>query len=129
MDKEYFKHRELALVLSLFLSYFPIILNTKPLSFINVLKNGEIIFSLIALLSICMFEVLEAKLEDITLTLFSFVIWLIIIFIGIVVYMHQETTSETSWIPNLACIITSIILYSIYYRIIAIKRNGENTNA
>lgn len=129
MDTEYFKHRELALVLSLFLSYFPIILNTKPLSVINVLSNGEIIFSLIALLSICMFEVLEAKLEDITLTLFSFVIWLIIIFIGIAVYMHQETTSETSWIPNLACIITSIILYSIYYRIIAIKRNGENTNA
>lgn len=129
MDKEYFKHRELALILSLFLSYFPIILNTKPFSITNVLGNGEIIFSLIALLSICMFEVLEAKFDDITLTLFSFVIWFIIILIGIAVYMHQDPASETSsCIPNLACLITSIVLYSIYYRAIAIKRKRENNN-
>ena len=137
MDKEYFIHRELALILSLFLSYFPIILNTKPVSFINVLGNGEIIFSLIALLSICMFEVLEAKLENITLTLFSFVIWFIVILIGIIIYVHQGSISDvasdnasktSSWVPNLACLVTSIVLYSIYYRTIAMKREREKGN-
>ena len=129
MDKKYFIHRVLALLLSIFISYVPIIINTKPLNIIKILDNGEIIFSLIALLSICMFEVLETNLENTTLVLICFVIWFIIIFVGIIVYTFQSQSSNNSyWQTNLACLIASIIIYLFFYGAIALKRKRVSDN-
>ena len=120
---KYFIHRGLALILTIFISYFPIILNTKPLSFKNIMENGEIIFSLIALLAICFFDVLENNFKNVTLILFCFVLVSILIFIGIIVYIYQQQTpNNTYWITNLSCLITTSIMYLIFYGIIASKK-------
>lgn len=129
MDKKYFIHRVLALLLSIFVSYIPIIMNTKPLNIKDIFENGQIIFSLIALLSICMFEVLEANLENITLVLICFVIWFIIIIVGIIVYMYQNQAPNNSyWQTNLACLIASTIIYLFFYGAIAFKRKRTTNN-
>lgn len=129
MDARYLIHRGLALILTLVISYVPIILNTKPLSFKNVLENGEIIFSLIALLAVCMFEVLENNFKNITITLISFVFGFSVIIIGMTVYIYQTQTPEsTYWNTNLSCLITSVIMYFIYYGSIAVNRKRLSNN-
>ena len=129
MDIRYLIHKGLALILTLVISYVPIILNAPSLGFINVLENGEIIFSLIALLAICMFDVLETDFKDITLILCSFVFWFIIIIIGIIVYVYQSRTpNNTYWQTNLTCLIVSVIMYFIYYGAIASKKKGTSNN-
>lgn len=129
MNIRYLIHKGLALILTLVISYVPIILNSTSLGVKNVLENGEIIFSLIALLSICMFDVLEANFKDTTLILCSFVIWFIIIIIGMIVYVYQSRTPDsTYWKTNLTCLIASIIMYFIYYGAIALKKKGTTDN-
>lgn len=126
---KYLIHKGLALILTIFISYFPIILNTKPLGFRNVMENGEIIFSLIALLAICFFDVLENNFQNVTLILFSFVLVFILISIGIITYIYQKQTPEnTYWITNLTCLITTSVMYLIFYGIIASKKKEETNN-
>ena len=120
---KYLIHRGLALILTIFISYLPTFLSTKPLAFKTVMENGEIIFSLIALLAICFFDVLENNLQDVTLILFSFVLVFILISIGIIAYIYQkQTPGNTYWITNLACLITTAIIYLVFYGIIASKK-------
>ena len=127
MHEHFFLHRLFALILSIFLGYFPIVINTVPFCFKSVLNNGEIIFSLIALLSICMFEVLEADLENKTFVLVCFVCWFIIIMIGIAVYIHQsKTTGVSYWKTNLICLLSSSIMYLVLYGAIA-KNKKESS--
>lgn len=129
MNIRYLIHKGLALILTLAISYVPIILNSTSLGIKNVLENGEIIFSLIALLAICMFDVLEANFKDTTLILCSFVIWFIIIIIGMIVYVYQSRTPDsTYWKTNLTCLIASIIMYFTYYGAIALKKKGTTDN-
>lgn len=126
MDVKYLIHRGLALILTLVISYVPIILNTKPFNFENLMENGEIIFSLIALLAVCMFEVLENNFKNITITLGSFVLGFCVIIIGMTVYIYQTQTPESSyWKTNLACLITSVIMYFLYYGSIALKKKED----
>ncbi len=129
LDKKYLIHRFLALLLSLVLSYFPIILNATSLEITKILENGDIIFSLIALLAICMFDVLEANLKNTTLVLGCFVVWFCIIIIGILIYIHQSKTPDTSyWKTNLLCLISSIIMYLLLYTTIALKKKEAHNN-
>ena len=129
LNIRYLIHKGLALILTLVISYVPIILSSTSLEIKNVLENSEIIFSLIALLAICMFDVLEANFKDTTLILCSFVIWFIIIIIGMVVYIYQSRTPDnTYWKTNLTCIIASIIMYFIYYGAIALNKKGTSNN-
>lgn len=123
MDTRYLFHRILALFLSLFLSYLPIFFNTAQIDMIKILSNGEIIFSLIALLTICMFELIETKFDNITIVLICFVVWLILIFTGMTVYIFQKRTPNVSyWKTNRNCLIASIIMYLSFYATIAKER-------
>lgn len=126
MDTKYLFHRILALLLSLFLSYLPIFFNVTQLTIKSVLENGEIIFSLIALLTICMFELIETNFNNITIVLSCFVIWLILILIGMIVYIFQSRTPDVSyWKTNRNCLIASVVMYLFFYATIARERKRE----
>lgn len=125
MNTKYFTHRILALVLTLFISYSPIfwkVINTEKLNIINVMKHEEIIFSLLALLASCLFDLFENDLQHTTLRLSLLVIEIIVITASIFLYIYQINDINNKmncWKYNSILLFFSICLYVLSYRFIS----------
>lgn len=133
MNTKYFTHRILALVLTLFLSYSPIfwkVISTEKLSLINIMKHEEIIFSLLALLASCLFDLFENDLQHTTLKLSLLVIEIILITASIFLYIYQinDINDKTNcWKYNGILLFISIGLYVLSYKYISKNRKySEN---
>lgn len=125
MNRKYFTHRILALILTLSISYSPIlwkVISTEKLSIINIMKHEEIIFSLLALLASCLFDLFENDLQHTTLKLSLLVIEIIVITTSIFLYIYQTNdmnNRDNCWIYNSILLIISICLYVFSYKFIS----------
>ena len=134
LDIKYFTHRMLALILTIFISYAPIfweVIRREKISFINIMKHEEIIFSLLALLASCLFDLFENDIRHKTLALLLLVIDLIIITASIFLYIYQANDINEDincWKYNSSLLIITIYLYVITYICISKEKRRIQNN-
>jgi len=133
MDGGFFIRRMLAFVISLILAYIPsaysfFISGGTSGNFIHMLlSSGLVIFSLIAVLALCFFDMLEViKQLNITLASAAFVFWFVTIILGIGAYIYSSENSQNGNIIfiNVSSIIVTAVEYILFNVLIAQKKEG-----
>lgn len=124
----------LALFLTIFISYAPIfweVIRKEEINIISIMKHEEIIFSLLALLASCLFDLFENDIHYKTLALVLLVIELIVITASIFLYIYQANDineNTNCWIYNASLLFITIYLYVITYMCISNEKRRIQNN-